>query len=336
MQMEEINERNWCVYIHTNKHNNKAYIGITSQNPEYRWGTNGSRYLKKDNNGVYIQPAFARAIKKYPDWDNDWEHIIFSDCLLEEEAKHMEILLISLYKTNCCRYNNPSYGYNCTDGGDGTTGWCPSEETRNKIGKKAKERLSDPKNHPWFGRTHSEESKQKMSKIRKGRPAHNKGVPMSDELRKKLSEIHKGTNIGKNNPNYGHGKAVIKLDRDGNIMAEYKTAAEASRITGIKLANIIECCNGKSKTAFGYQWIYKKDYNPNISYVFVNIHIKPVVQLDINNNFIKEYSSISEAEKTTNIDNRAISAVCKKKRKTTGGFKWMYKEDYDKLTQQNN
>ena len=93
-----MNERNWCVYIHTNKHNNKAYIGITSQKPEYRWGINGSRYLKKDNNGAYIQPAFARAINKYPDWDNDWEHIIFADCLLEEEAKHMEVLLISLYK----------------------------------------------------------------------------------------------------------------------------------------------------------------------------------------------------------------------------------------------
>lgn len=318
--MEQTNDKKWCVYIHTNKINNKAYIGITSKQPEKRWGSNGSGYLTKNDNGTYTQPAFARAIKKYSDWNNDWKHFIFANDLSEKDAKHIEMLLIAIYKTNCCKYNNPSYGYNCTDGGDGTIGWHPSEETKRKIGEKAKERLSDPTKHPWFGKNHSDKSKYKMSKIRKGRPAHNKGAPMSEESRKKMSESHKGINVGKSNPNYGHGKAVIQFDKNGNIIAEYKTAAEASRIIGINLGNIVDCCNGKTKTAFGYQWIYKKDYNPNNIYIFVNAHIKPIVQLDLNNNFISEYTSISEAEQITHIDNRAISAVCKNKRKTTGGF----------------
>ena len=44
----------------------------------------------------------------------------------------MEILLIALYKSNCCKYRNPSYGYNMTDGGDGTVGRVCSEETKQK------------------------------------------------------------------------------------------------------------------------------------------------------------------------------------------------------------
>ena len=333
--MEETNERKWCVYIHSNRHNSKAYIGITSKKPEDRWGHNGNGYLSKENDGTYNQPAFAQALNKYKDWDNDWEHIIFAENLSEQEAKHMEVLLIALYKTNCNRYKNPSYGYNLTDGGDGTCGWCPSEETRRKISEKAKDRLLDPTNHPWFGKTHSDESKQKMSQIRKGRPAHNKGVHMSEEARKRMSESRKGTYVGKNNPNYGRGKAVIQLDKNGNIIAEYTTAAEASRITNINLNDISSCCIGKTKTASGYQWIYKKDFDPNKKYIFVNDHIRPIVQLDKDGNLISEYQSITEAEKFTYVDNRAISAVCKNKRKTTGGFKWMYKEDYEKLTQQN-
>lgn len=333
--MEDINERKWCVYIHTNKHNNKAYIGITSKTPEDRWGKNGSGYLNKEGNGAYTQPVFARALKKYKDWDNDWEHIIFMNDLSEIEAKHIEVLMIALFKTNCNRYKNPSYGYNMTDGGEGTLGWCPSEETRRKISEKAKERLMDPTNHPWFGKTHSDESKQKMSQIRKGRPAHNKGTSMSEDARKRMSKAHKGINVGKNNPNYGHGNTVIQLDKNGHIIAEYPTVTEASRITNINSSDIYSCCNGKTKTVFGYQWVYKKDYNPNKKYIFVNNHIRPIVQLDKYDNLINEYQSIAEAEKITHIDNRAISAVCKKKRKTTSGFRWMYKEDYDQLTQQN-
>ena len=148
------NEKKWCVYIHTNKINNKVYVGITSKSPEERWGNNGSQYNKEK------QPIFGRAIAKYG-WDG-FEHIVFAENLTEEEAKHMEVLLIALYKSNCTRYKNPSFGYNMTDGGDGTVGWCPSEETRKKMSQKAKARTSIPENNTMYGKHHSKESKEKM------------------------------------------------------------------------------------------------------------------------------------------------------------------------------
>lgn len=53
---------------------------------------------------------------------------------------------------------------------------------------------------------------------------------------------------------------------------------------------------------------------------------KPVLQYDINGNFIKEYSSAAEAIKE--YKNSSIGAVCRKDkyRKTASGFKWTYKK----------
>ena len=53
-------------------------------------------------------------------------------------------------------------------------------------------------------------------------------------------------------------------------------------------------------------------------------HFKKVNQYDLKNNFIKKWNSISEASKELNIDNSSISAVCKNKRKTAGGYIWKY------------
>lgn len=148
---EYILEATWIVYIHTNKINNKVYIGITSATPYERWGANGCNYQKRQ------QPVFASAIKKYG-WDN-FDHIIFAENLTEDEAKHMETLLIALYKSNCRRYKNPTYGYNMTDGGDGHKGYSPSEETRKKI--------SEANSNP------SEETRRKMREARLGTKASN-------------------------------------------------------------------------------------------------------------------------------------------------------------------
>lgn len=54
-----------------------------------------------------------------------------------------------------------------------------------------------------------------------------------------------------------------------------------------------------------------------------------VIQLTDNGNFIEEWNSIEEAKKHYNINN--ITAVCRGRQNTAGGFKWMYKEDYEKI-----
>lgn len=208
----------WCVYIHRNIINNKLYIGITSRCVEERWGVNGCNYSKKN------QPAFSGAIQKYG-WDN-FEHIIFAENLTEEKAKYMEKLLIAMYQTNCTKYKNPTYGYNMTDGGEGSSGRVCSEETRRKISeansnpseetrqkisyaarnrsqetrekisKSAKERFKDLKNHPMYGKHLSEEIKKKLSESTKERyknPENNPfyGKKHTEESKKKIGDGHR-------------------------------------------------------------------------------------------------------------------------------------------------
>jgi hypothetical protein len=165
--------------MHTNIHNEKKYIGIT-KDVRTRWKNNGSEYLKKHPDGTYCQPVFAYAINKYPDWENDWKHEVLHDGLTKAEASQLEIELIALHKTNCCKYKNPAFGYNMTDGGDGAIGKPMSDEQKKKLSEANK------------GKIVTEETRKKISKIHKGKK-------ITNEHKQKLSEANKG----ENNPNYG-------------------------------------------------------------------------------------------------------------------------------------
>lgn len=57
---------------------------------------------------------------------------------------------------------------------------------------------------------------------------------------------------------YKHERGVIQLSLDGEYIAEFKSAMQASKLTGINRASIYNCCIGKNKTAGGYKWIYKQ------------------------------------------------------------------------------
>ena len=50
-----------------------------------------------------------------------------------------------------------------------------------------------------------------------------------------------------------------------------------------------------------------------------------VIQYSKNNEFIKEYYSIHQAERETNIASATICLVCQNKGKTAGGYIWKYK-----------
>lgn len=115
-------DKKWTVYCHTNKINNKKYVGITSQNPICRWA----------NGNGYKGSKFYNAIQKYG-WDN-FEHEVLFEFETEEEADEMEIKLIKDWNLT-----NDEFGYNVSLGGAKTTfGLKYSEETKRKLSEQRK------------------------------------------------------------------------------------------------------------------------------------------------------------------------------------------------------
>jgi hypothetical protein len=137
-------------------------------------------YLREDRTPYYVGKGTGNRIYstnrtiKPP---KDKSRIIYlKQNLTEEEAfKHEKYMIAVLGRKNL----GTGILYNMTDGGDGSSGCIPSEETRKKIGDAQK------------GRTHSEETKRKMSEARKGN-TYMLGKTLSEEHRKKLIEARKG------------------------------------------------------------------------------------------------------------------------------------------------
>lgn len=102
-------ERTYTVYCHTNKINDKKYIGITKRKPHIRWGKKGSQYAP-NNSQKQSNTKFYNAILKYG-WDN-FEHEILVDKLTKEEAYQKEIDLILYYNST-----DDKFGYNIDKGG---------------------------------------------------------------------------------------------------------------------------------------------------------------------------------------------------------------------------
>ena len=124
---------------------------------------------------------------------------------------------------------------------------------------------------------------------------------------------------------------VIQLSLTGEYIAEFESATEAGRQLNLNQSNISECCRRETNHAYGFIWMFKNYYDDNkdiISFDNIQIHTKrKVIQLSLNGEYIKEYESISEAENIIGCIH--ITDCCKGERKSSGGFMWKYKEDYD-------
>lgn len=57
----------------------------------------------------------------------------------------------------------------------------------------------------------------------------------------------------------GTPKRTLQLDEDGMLLAEFNSAREASRVTGICYKRISACITGRQKTAGGFVWKINED-----------------------------------------------------------------------------
>lgn len=131
------------IYSAINKIDGKVYIGKTKSGLEIRKIKHKS--AAKANR---INSYFYKAIRRYG-WNNfQWE--IIDSHQNSEVLNQLERLYISKYESN---YSHS--GYNLTEGGEGTSGYQCSKETREKI--------SQNHGRGMLGKTHSKKTRKKIS-----------------------------------------------------------------------------------------------------------------------------------------------------------------------------
>lgn len=293
----------FCVYMHTNKINGKKYIGQTCKNPEYRWNK-GKGYTEST--------YFYNAIQKYG-WDN-FKHEILYENLTLEEANNIEESLINKFNTT-----NPKNGYNLKSGGENNfltqrvkdkiskanKGRKLTDEHKRKIsetnkGRKRKDITGE--NNPMFGKHHTEEVKQKISKANKGRFIGENhylyGKHLPEDTKQKIGIANKGKLAGDKNPMYGkhHSEETKKKISEIN---KGRLVGKKSPMYGKHLSNEVKQKISEANKGKGAIPVY-------------------CVELDV------LFDSIVHCAKKLKLDKSAISAVCRGKRKTTGGYHFKY------------
>ena len=123
-----------------------------------------------------------------------------------------------------------------------------------------------------------------------------------------------------------NGIPVNQYSLDGEYIRTFLTIEDAKKSIGLTGHAIIDrVCQGTKKSAGGYQWRYDDGNKENIGAVPGTIK-KPIIQYDMNMNFIAEYESATAIEKTLGYGHSLIARCCKNKRKQAYGFIWKYKE----------
>lgn len=118
-------------------------------------------------------------------------------------------------------------------------------------------------------------------------------------------------------------KRVYQYTLEGDFIAEWDNLTLAAESCGgiNKITGISQCCNGKRKTAYGFQWRYKKF--DRLSKQELTGVKKRIVQKDLEGNVIQVYNSVSEAADALGMKSHtSICNVLNGRTKTAYGFLW--------------
>lgn len=195
-----------------------------------------------------------------------------------------------------CNYYKTGFGYNATDGGEGK--YLSNVKGRMRVHNGDVEKMIFPNELEYY---------QSLGFSKGMSPSH----------MKKLKENHY-TPSGKDHWNYKGEQSKQRIkEREmllyGNKRFQPHTEEHKRKIS--------EALKGRkmSKEAIEKPANAKK---------------KPIVQLTKQYEFVNEFPSGLDAEQQTGINRSHISSCCKKIRKSTGGYIWMFKDDYDTYLQE--
>jgi len=252
------------IYKITNIKNNKCYIGVTTQkNPNDRWNAHKSSI--RNGRGC---PLLMKAFNKYGESSFTFEVIIicFDEDVFKFENEYIK------------KYNSASpHGYNVAEGGN--------------IGMS------------FLGKTHSEETKKKISIKSK---EYNNKPEVKERSRNVAIQFNKTHNIG---------DLLRKSEK-------WKKAVEEGRIGATR-------DESKKKISDGLKKYFKNNNGSPInkekhSKIMTKVNGKKISQYSKENKLLKTFDSIVLASKHTEIGRRSIQSNLAGRSKSSGGFIWKY------------
>lgn len=292
----------YIIYKHTNKINNKCYIGQTIHSLKSRCGKNGVGYKKCTK--------FYRAILKYG-WDN-FTHEIIMNNLTKIEADFWERYYISLYDSIDKGYNIETGGkiegnqykkkvYQYDLDGNFIKEYSSSLSVAKEIDINNKDNIRSIINTCCLGRCKSAYGYQ-WSYIKK------------DKISKYKNNIIKEINL-------------YQYDLNGNFIKHYTNYSDMEK-DGFKYnSNLLY-----DKTFYGYYWskIYLGENIINIKDI-INIRTNAIkmYQYSLNGNYIKCYNSIKEV---INEFGKGAKSLRNPKTKISCGYQWRRKFEGYKIS----
>ena len=239
--MEETKQPIIGVYKISNLVSDRYYIGY-SKNINKRFCVHRCKIKNSCHDNIFLQRAYNL------DGEDKFIYEIIHRCNTEKEAKEIELQYLTdlsirdkLYNLN---YNN--------SGGDLLTNHPNKESIREKIIKSCAETMSkmnseerkqkyakNGERNGMYGKTHTEAARKIFSEVHMGN-TYTKGKKASEETRQKMSKMRKNKNTGEENPFFGkhHTEETKQKIREKNIGNIPPTAKEIiiDNITYISIA----------------------------------------------------------------------------------------------------
>ena len=246
---------NWMIYMYTFP-NGKRYIGATTRKLGQRQGTDWSKYKRNKPMSDAIREFGAEKIQ---------QTVLFEGLMENRIAAELESFFIEAYMTNCNRYNNPSFGYNQTDGREGTTKKQMSEKRVAELRE-----MMHGLNLSRLGSHPSEETRRRQSEAQ-----WRKRTASPLEVRQEKSRTQKAKNTAKGDKTRQrpHTIPVVVHNNLTGETLRFKSITDCADFFGIPNQKVTGYIKGKKEQPSGYIYIKESEIDPNNGWNIVDADI---------------------------------------------------------------
>jgi group I intron endonuclease len=200
-------------------------------------------HVKSSQKGSSL--IFHRAIQKHG--SELFDHEVLEICETRIAGKLREIFWIAKLET----FTNRNKGYNMTPGGDGVTSLSPEDREKHKLATTA------GVNRPEVKERVKRELKKALANplIKQRMKLVQREIQSRPEAKKRFDEMKHRPDVRKKKAK-AQSKTVEQFSLNGELIAVFESAHQASNKTGVNRGYICACARGECKQASGFTWKY--------------------------------------------------------------------------------